>query len=95
MKKLCMSVCKTLPGIALSVLIALLACFLESLLPIHVVGAAVIAMFIGMILNACFKKTKILAPGLRSSSFFAKRVRKGRPHIECHEGSSADSLEIS
>ena len=93
MKKLCMSVCKTLPGIALSVLIALLACFLESLLPTHVVGAAVIAMFIGMILNACFKKTKILASGLRSS--FAKRVRKGRPHIECHEGSSVNSLEIS
>ena len=68
LKKLCMSVCKTIPGIALSVLIALLACFLESLLPIHVVGAAVIAMFVGMALNACFKKTKILTPGLKFTS---------------------------
>ena len=44
-----MKIVKYIPGIALSLLIALLALWIESLLPIHLIGAAVIAMFIGMI----------------------------------------------
>ena len=44
-----MKIIKMLPGIIASVAIAALACFIESLLPIHVIGSAVIAMFIGMI----------------------------------------------
>ena len=59
---------KPLPGILLSVAIAALAVFLESLLPIHVIGAAVIAMFIGMICNRFFKKTKVFASGLKFTS---------------------------
>ena len=51
MKKICISCAKTVPGIALSVLIAAFAWFIESILPVHVIGAAVIAMFVGMILN--------------------------------------------
>ena len=47
---------KLLPGIALSVAIAGLACWLESLLPVHVIGSAVIAMFIGMFLNGYLQK---------------------------------------
>ena len=68
MKKFCLRILKPLPGIVLSVLIALIACFLESLLPIHVVGAAVIAMFLGMILNAWLKKSTVFAVGLKFTS---------------------------
>ena len=46
-----MKVIKLLPGISLSMLIALAACFIESFLPVHVIGAAVIAIFIGMFVN--------------------------------------------
>ena len=56
------------PGMALSVLIALVACFIESLLPIHVIGAAVIAMFLGMILNRFLKKTSVFSKGLKFTS---------------------------
>ena len=64
---------KMLPGIALSVAIALVATFIESKLPIHVVGAAVIAMFIGMILNSVIKKKDPLSPGVK---FTSKRLLK-------------------
>ena len=54
-----MKILKTMPGIALSMAIAFLALWLESLLPIHVVGASVIAMFIGMTLNYFLKNIDI------------------------------------
>ena len=68
MKKICISCAKTVPGIALSVLIAAFAWFIESILPVHVIGAAVIAMFVGMILNGVLKKTKLFASGLKFTS---------------------------
>ncbi len=40
---------KIIPGLLISVVIAAVACFLESLLTVHVVGAAVIAMFMGIV----------------------------------------------
>ena len=46
-----MKVLKFLSGITLSVIIAAVAVFIENLLPIHLIGGAVIAMFIGMIVN--------------------------------------------
>ena len=46
-----MKTLKLMPGILTSVIIAFVAVWLESLLPIHVIGSAVIAMFIGMIIN--------------------------------------------
>ena len=66
---------KTLSGIGLSVAIAALACYLESLLPIHVIGSAVIAMFIGMVINAFLKPKTLgfLATGLK---FTSKKVLK-------------------
>lgn len=64
---------KTLAGIALSVAIAALACFIESLLPIHVVGAAVIAMFIGMVINNFIRKTTFFASGIK---FTSKKILK-------------------
>ena len=63
-----MKISKLLPGIGLSAAIAALACWLESLLPIHLIGSAVIAMFIGMLLNSLLKNTKPFAPGLKFTS---------------------------
>ncbi|MEE1036419.1 MAG: putative sulfate exporter family transporter [Oscillospiraceae bacterium] len=63
-----MKLMKLLPGVLLSAAIALAACWLESLLPIHLIGSAVIAMFIGMFLNPYVKKTTIFAPGLKFTS---------------------------
>ena len=68
-----MKTLKLLPGIALSVAIAALACFIEWLLPIHIVGAAVIAMFIGMIINCFLTKTKLFATGIK---FTSKKILK-------------------
>lgn len=63
---------KILPGFLLSLLIASIAKFIESLLPIHIIGASVIALFIGMFINN-FYKSDILKPGLK---FTSKRILK-------------------
>ena len=68
-----MKVLKVFPGIILSVGVALFACWLESLLPIHLIGSAVIAMFIGMILNHFLRNTKVFASGLK---FTSKKILK-------------------
>ena len=68
-----MKTIKLLPGILLSVLIAFAATFLESLLPVHVIGAAVIAMFIGMLLNYFLKGTGIFSTGIK---FTSKKILK-------------------
>lgn len=62
-----------LPGIALSLVIAALARFIEGLLPIHIIGAAVIAMFIGMGINALWIPNKTFKPGL---TFTSKKLLK-------------------
>ena len=68
-----MKILKIVPGVMLSVGVALLACWFESLLPIHLIGSAVIAMFIGMLLNYFLKDTKVLASGLK---FTSKKILK-------------------
>ena len=68
-----MKLLKTIPGILLAACIALISCWLESLLPIHLIGSAVIAMFIGMFLNQYIKKTKLFASGLK---FTSKKILK-------------------
>ncbi len=68
-----MKVLKVFPGIILSVGVALLACLIESLLPIHLIGSAVIAMFIGMVLNHFLRNTKVFASGLK---FTSKKILK-------------------
>ncbi len=73
MKNLCIRLAKPIPGITLAVAVAALACWLESLLPIHVVGAAVIAMFIGMLLNTWLGGNAVIASGLK---FTSKKVLK-------------------
>ena len=64
---------KFFPGVILAVAVAALACFIESLLPIHIIGSAVIAMFIGMMLNSLLRKTKLFSAGLK---FTSKKILK-------------------
>ena len=68
-----MKVIKLLPGILMSVAIAALAAWVESLMPIHLIGAAVIAMFIGMVLNYFLKDTTVFKGGVK---FTSKKILK-------------------
>lgn len=61
-----------IPGLALSMLIALVARTIESHLPIHIVGASVIALFIGMIINS-FYRPSFLNDGIK---FTSKKILK-------------------
>lgn len=62
-----------LPGFAAALLIAAVAKWLESLLPIHLIGASVIALFIGMLINYFKKPGKTMAAGLK---FTSKKILK-------------------
>ncbi|MBQ2952857.1 MAG: YeiH family putative sulfate export transporter [Clostridia bacterium] len=72
MKKLARQWLSCLPGVGASLGIAvvatLLADLLDKLLGTHLIGAAVIAMFIGMGVNAVRKPGKLLTPGLKFTS---------------------------
>ena len=68
-----MKILKFLSGIAVSVAIAVVACFIENSLPIHLIGGAVIAMFIGMIINYFIGKSSFLAAGVK---FTSKKILK-------------------
>ncbi len=61
-----------LPGLALSLVIAVVARFIEGLLPVHLIGASVIALFIGMIINSVWKPD-FLNAGIK---FTSKKVLK-------------------
>ena len=61
------------PGFAVALVIAAAARFLESLLPIHLVGASVIALFLGMLINHFRKPGSLLHPGL---TFTSKKILK-------------------
>ncbi|WP_305767762.1 YeiH family protein [Candidatus Epulonipiscium viviparus] len=68
-----LSKCKNIfPGLLAAVIIAILAKFLEDAMPIHLIGASVIAIFIGMILNAIYKPAA-LSVGLK---FTSKKILK-------------------
>lgn len=60
------------PGLGASLLIAVVAKIIEGLLPIHLIGASVIALFIGMIINS-FWRPIVLKPGLK---FTSKKILK-------------------
>ena len=68
-----MKILKTLPGIGISLVIAILALWIESLFPIHIIGASVIAMFIGMALNCFLSKTDVFNLG---ATFTSKKILK-------------------
>lgn len=62
-----------LPGLALALLIAFIAQFIENILPSHIIGGSVIALFIGMFLNTVIDTDKALSPGI---TFTSKRLLK-------------------
>ncbi len=63
---------KILPGVIISLIIAFVATYIESILPIHLIGASVIALFIGVAINA-FWSPSWLRPGLK---FTSKKILK-------------------
>ncbi len=62
-----------LPGFALALIIAFVAKLIAETLPIHLISASVIALFIGMIINAIRKPNKVVAPGIK---FTSKKILK-------------------
>ncbi|MDO4380270.1 MAG: YeiH family protein [Clostridia bacterium] len=67
---------KFVPGAALALVIAAVAKLLEMLeekAGLHFIGASVIALFIGMIVNAFFKPNDVTAPGIK---FTSKKILK-------------------
>ena len=72
MKTKLLNIAGLLPGFFLALCIATVAKTAENLLPIHVVGASVIALFSGMIINS-FWRPAWAVPGLK---FTSKKVLK-------------------
>lgn len=68
-----MKLLRFFPGIILSIVIAAVATLIEGLLPIHLIGAAIIAMFIGISLNHFLRNTSIFSTGIK---FTSKRILK-------------------
>ncbi len=57
-----------IPGFLLTVLIAVIATFLEDLLPIHLIGGSVIALFLGMLINHFISLNTVVKKGLNFTS---------------------------
>lgn len=72
-KRLSLPLLGILPGLAISLVIAAGARTIEGLLPIHLIGASVIALFIGMIVNYFYKPNQYTASGIQ---FTSKKVLK-------------------
>lgn len=72
MKSSLSKLARLLPGLLAALLLAAIAKFIESLLPIHVIGASVIALLLGMAINAFFHPA-VLKPGLK---FTSKKILK-------------------
>ena len=64
---------KIIPGFTLAILVAFCARWLESLLPVHLIGASVIALFIGMGINQIKQPNQLIATGLK---FTSKKILK-------------------
>lgn len=62
-----------IPGFIISLAIAFVAKLIADNLPIHLISASVIALFIGMIINAIKKPNKTIASGIK---FTSKKVLK-------------------
>ncbi len=63
---------KIIPGVVAAISIAFCAQFIEGILPIHLIGASVIALFIGMMINT-FTNTSVLKEGTK---FTSKKILK-------------------
>ncbi len=60
------------PGVLAAIVVAVISVIIEGLLPIHLIGGSVIALFIGMIINTLFNTT-VLKAGLK---FTSKKILK-------------------
>ena len=67
------NIIQVLPGFTLTLVIAALAKLIENLLPVHLIGASVLALFIGMIINHFWKPTRHFSLGLK---FTSKKILK-------------------
>ena len=70
------TILKMIPGAAIALVIAAVAKGLEQLeyaAGLHFIGASVIAMFIGMIINGFWKPNDVTAPGIK---FTSKKILK-------------------
>ena len=63
---------KIIPGFGAACILAFIARYIESILPIHIIGASVIALLLGMLINN-FYKPACLSAGLK---FTSKKVLK-------------------
>ncbi len=63
---------KIAPGVIVAFSIAFISQFIESIMPVHLVGASIIALFIGMVINTVFITTA-LKDGLK---FTSKKILK-------------------
>lgn len=61
------------PGFVLSLLIALLATGIEAILPVHVIGSAVLAMFIGIMIRSIWSVDEKMQSGIQ---FTSKKILK-------------------
>ena len=73
MKTITNNIKNIFPGFAAALLIAAVSKWLESLLPVHLIGASVIALFIGMLINQMKKPGKTMSFGLK---FTSKKILK-------------------
>lgn len=62
-----------IPGFCVAVMIAAISKLLESMLPIHLIGASVIALFLGMLINHFWRPNALFATGLK---FTSKKILK-------------------
>ena len=72
MKKRMNGFVKIIPGFCAACILAFIARYIESILPIHIIGASVIALLLGMLINN-FYKPVCLSAGLK---FTSKKVLK-------------------
>ena len=72
MKKRMNGFVKIIPGFGAACILAFIARYIESILPIHIIGASVIALLLGMLINN-FYKPAYLSVGLK---FTSKKVLK-------------------
>ena len=72
MKKRMNGFVKIIPGFGAACILAFIARYIESILPIHIIGASVVALLLGMLINN-FYKPACLSAGLK---FTSKKVLK-------------------
>ena len=80
-----------IPGFVLALLIAAIAKVIEGLLPMHLIGASVIALFIGMGINKICKPSDAVKKGLK---FTSKKVLKFAIILLCASLSIGTILEV-